>query len=274
MLYIKKTDKPNLLERLFNIVYLKDKTISIPITENTKQKKVEKLAIKTLKAIQKNSNSKKIILSKEMQKEEVFINYLNTYGLEIQDGKWLFEVLLQEILEYIIEKKEIEKPSISILINDLNEIEYENIMAFAKKYQTINIVTNHIEKFKNLRKSLEEEGIIITLTNNKKKSLMKSNIIINVDFPQGLFDKYSIREDCILINIKQNIKIKKKKFEGIIINDYEINFKDCELIKENFGNEFCFKDIYEGEFYRRQTVSDIRKKVLRDKVIVNRLKYV
>ena len=62
--------------------------------------------------------------------------------------------------------KKIEKVNISILINDLTEIEFENIKQIARKYKTINIVTNHIEKFKNIAKNLESEGIIITITNN------------------------------------------------------------------------------------------------------------
>ena len=280
MFFIEKSDKPMFWEKIFNIVKVKDNKIIVPIknnsnenkkeiTESRKQieKRMEKIAVKTLKLIKKNSNSKKIVISKELQKEEIFINHLNTYGLEIQDGTWLFEVLLPDIIEYLVKKNDIEKTGISVLINDLNEIEYENIRMLAQKYKTVNIVTNHIEKFKKLKKNLEdEEGIIITTTNNKKKSLIKSTIIINVDFPQELFEKYSIIEDCIIINIKQDIKIKEKRFEGLNINNYEISFKNCEFIKENYSNSFYFKDIYEGEFYRRQTVSDIRNKIKKDKV--------
>ena len=78
----------------------------------------------------------------------------------------------------------------------MTDIEFENIKILAKKYKSINIVTNHVEKFKKLEKSLEEdEGIIISITNNKKRSLMKSGIIINIDFPNELINKYEFKSN-------------------------------------------------------------------------------
>ena len=203
MFYIEKNDKPNFIERKLNLIKVQENTIMLPIDQNTKEKQIEKISAKTKKIIQKCSTSKKVVLSKEMYKQTQYINYLNTYGLEIQDGKWLFEALIPEITEYIINKKKIEKTNISIMINDLTDIEFENIKILARKYKTINIVTNHIEKFKNLEKQLQEnEGIIITITNNKKKSLMKSQIILNIDFPKELINKYNMQDDAVIVNVK------------------------------------------------------------------------
>ena len=207
-----------------------------------------------------------------MCKEQKYINYLNTYGLEIQDGKWLFEILLPEITEYIINKKKIEKTNISIMINDLTDIEFENIKILARKYKTINIVTNHIEKFKRLEKQLQEnEGIIITITNNKKQSLMKSQIILNIDFPKELINKYNMQDEAIIVNVKENIKINKKRFNGLTINDYEINFREDKKESKNFNNKFYLKDLYESELYKKQSISEIRKKIKVDKVIIAKL---
>ena len=105
MFYIEKNDKPNFIERKLNLIKVQENTIILPIDENTKEKQIEKISAKTKKIIQKYSTSKKVVLSKEMYKQTQYINYLNTYGLEIQDGKWLFEILLPEIIEYIINKK-------------------------------------------------------------------------------------------------------------------------------------------------------------------------
>ena len=93
-----------------------------------------------------------------------------------------FEELMKQLYEdkrkIEVEKQEIERVNISVLINDLTDKEFENIKLLAQKYTTINIVTNHIEKFRKLEQQLQEKGIIATITNNKKKSLMKSQIII------------------------------------------------------------------------------------------------
>ena len=272
MFYIEKNDKPNFIERKLNLIKVQENTIILPIDENTKEKQIEKISAKTKKIIQKYSTSKKVVLSKEMYKQTQYINYLNTYGLEIQDGKWLFEILLPEITEYIINKKKIEKTNISIMINDLTDIEFENIKILARKYKTINIVTNHIEKFKNLEKQLQEkEGIIITITNNKKKSLMKSQIILNIDFPKELINKYNMQDDAIIVNVRGNAKINKKRFNGLTINDYEIDFREDRKNNKALNNHFYLKDLYESELYKKQRICEIKEKIRVDKVIIKKL---
>lgn len=271
MFYIEKNDKPNFIERKLGILRCTGNTIMIPITENTKEKQIEKIAIKTNKIIEKHSNSKKVVLSKEIQKEQIYINYLNTNGVEISDGKWLFEILLKDVIEYIVKKKKLQKVNISILINDLTDIEYENIKILAREYNTINIVTNHIEKFKKIEKNLQQEGIIITITNNKKKSLKKSQIIINTDFPKELINKYSINDEAILINIKEKIKINKKRFNGLNINDYEIDYRNDKKEDKALSNKYYLKDLYESQLYKKQRIKEIIEKTRIDKVIIKKL---
>lgn len=272
MFFIEKNDKLNFIEKKLKLVKVIDNTIILPIYENIKEKHIEKLAIKTNKIIRKYSNSKKIVLSKELQKEQIYINYLNTYGLEVQDGRWLFEILLPEVITYIIEKKNFEKANISILINDLNDIEIENIKILTRNYKSINIVTNHIEKFRKLQKSLEtEEGIIFTMTNNKKKGLLKADIILNIDFPKELINKYNIKDDAIIVNIKEKIKINKKRFNGLNISDYEINYRDDKKESKAFDNKYLLKDIYESQLYKKQKISEIKERIKLDKVIIKKL---
>ena len=272
MFYIEKNDKPNWLEKKLNLIRIQDNTIILPITKETGNKKIEKLAQKTREVIQKYSNSKKVILSKEMHNEQIYLNYLNTYGLEIQDGRWLFEILLPDTIEYIINKKKIEKTNISIMINDLTEIELENIKTLARKYKSINIVTNHIEKFKKLQKQLQEEyGIIITITNNKKKSLMKSQIILNIDFPNELINKYNIQDESIIVNLKAKIKINSKRFNGLNISNYEIDFREDKKNNKALSSKYNLRDLYESELYRKQRISEIRRKIKNDKVCIKRL---
>lgn len=282
MFYIEKNDKPNWLEKKLTILKVQNDTILIPIPkkeeqkttkqQKTTEKQIEKMAIKTKKAIQKLSNSKKVVLSKEVQKEQTYINYLNTYGIEISNGRWLFEILLPVITEYIVQKRKLEKVNISMLINDPTDVEIENIKTLARKYKTINIVTNHIEKFKRLEKQLQEyEGIIITITNNKKKSLMKSQIILNIDFPKELINKYKINEDSIIVNIKGKIKITQKRFNGLNINDYEIDYRDDKKNVKAFNNNYYLKDLYESELYKKQRINEVKEKIKLDKVIIRKL---
>ena len=199
------------------------------------------------------------------------IDEINEYGFEIANGRWLFEVLLTDIVDYAVENQKMEKVNISILINDLTDIELENIKILAKKYNTINIVTNHIEKFKNLEKKLGEQGIIITITNNKKKSLMKSQIIVNVDFPKELINKYRINENAVVINVKKSLKIVQKRFNGLTVNDYEIDFKNDVCDEKFFGESYDLKDLYEAGMYKKSSFADLRKKIKNDKVCIKKL---
>lgn len=271
MIYIEKNDKPNIIEKMLNLIKVQDSTIILPINEKTKEKQIEKIAKKTIKVIGKISNSKKIVLSKKMKKEEKYINYLNEYGIGIADGRWLFEILLTDIVNYIVEKQKIERVNISVLINDLTDKEFENIKLLAQKYTTINIVTNHIEKFRKLEQQLQEKGIIATITNNKKKSLMKSQIIINIDFPKELINKYRINESATIVNVKRPIKITQKRFNGVTVNDYEIEYRNDICNEKFFVDKYNLKDLYESEMYKRDSFTNLRKKIKNDKVLINKL---
>lgn len=109
MYYIQENDKPQFLCKLFNIVKLKEDKIILPISEEKiSLKKAERLAQKTKKILQKGTCNK-VILSKKIKKQEDYQNYLYTYQLDIIDGKWLFEALSTQILEYIVKKEKIKK---------------------------------------------------------------------------------------------------------------------------------------------------------------------
>ena len=268
MYYIKEIDKPSKFLKRCNWIKSENNEIILPIQgEEIKYKQAQKLSKKTKKILQK-TNTNKIVLSKIIKKQKDYCNNLYSYGFDIPDGKWLLEILSCETLGYIVEKKNLKKQElmVSILVNQLSEITLENIKQLVKEYKRINIVTNHIQQLKKLEDEiLEEEGIMITVTNNKKKSLLKSNIILNIDFPTELINQYQIKEDAIILNIQGNVKIKKKRFCGICINDYEIKMVqglEYEDIEEQFWN----KDIYEACFYKRQPIVEIKKKVRKDNV--------
>lgn len=269
MFFIQENDKPSKISKLFNILKLKEDKIILPIKEeNLEIKNASKLAVKTKKILDL-ANCNKVIISKKIKQQQLYINYLNSYNIEIVDGKWLFEVLTYEIIEYISKVKKIKKEelSVSILINKVTEMSLYNIRKIAKNCKRVNIVTNHIELFKNLENQiLDEDGIMLTITNNKKKSLSKSDIILNIDFPKELINQYNIYEDAIIVNIQGNIKIKKKRFNGICINDYEIQVLNDEEFDYDKDIKYCKKEIYEANIYKKQPMENIIRKIQRDKV--------
>lgn len=151
----------------------------------------------------------------------------------------------------------------------MSENVFENIKKIARNCKRVHIVTNHMEKFKKIEKQLfEEEGIMITVGNNKRKSLSKSKVIINIDFPSELINEYNIFEEAIIINLRKNIKVKSKRFNGKIIDDYEITIKNSEELEHGNFNKYNLKEIYEAQFYKKQPFENIMKKIEKDRVKV------
>lgn len=217
---IQETDKPKKIRKIFNIVELEQNRVILPITkseiENGKlsQKKAQILAKNIVNKL-KNAIGNNVILSKEIKKQKNLVNYLYSQNMNIIDGKWLFGILSDEAITYVVNKKKMkkEKLNVSILVNDVEDYVLENIKLIVGKYKRVNIVTNHLEKFKKLEKEIfEKDGIMVTVTNNKKKGLTKSNVILNYDFPTELINKYKIYDEAIILNVKQNVSISSKRF--------------------------------------------------------------
>lgn len=270
--YIQEADKPKRISKWLNLIQLEGDKIILPIKAGEKidSKRAQKLAHKTKKLFEK-TRSKKIVISTEIQEQEEYMNLLYTYHLEIVEGKWLFELLTCESLDYLLNKKEMKKEEtkITILVNSLSENMLANLRKIAKEYKMVSIVTNHREKFKKIEKQiLEEDGIMITIGNNKKKALAKAELIVNVDFPSELINQYTIYDKAILINIRGNVKITKKRFEGITINNYEIVVHREEAFDYDKKTKYKAYQIYEAQINKRRPYEEIMKQVEKDKVEV------
>lgn len=268
MYYIQETDKLNKIEKWFHIVKLENDHIILPIVKTSLDDKMAyTLAMKTKKILDK-VNSKKLVLSKTIKQQENYVNYLYSYGYEIVDGKWLFQLLIFNVLEYMIKKLNIRKEDIriGILVNDVSDLAIYVIKELVTKYKNVKIVTNHIHKFQNIEeKMIEEYGIFISVGNNKRKVLSKTNMILNLDFPTELINKYQIHNEATIINFRGNVKIKDKRFAGLNINDYEIHWKERE-------NEiFYTKDMYEAIQHKNQPVQELLKKIKRDNIQIKEL---
>ena len=274
MYCIQESDKPNFIFKLFNRIQLREDKIILPIgEEKISSRKAQKLAKKTKRILDK-AISKRIVISKKIQKQEEYVNLLHTYSLEIVEGKWLFEVLSCKMLDYILEKKEMKKEEtqISILVNDVTENMLANIRKIAKEYKRVTIVTNHIQKFRKIEKQiLEQDGIMITVGNNKRKGLAKSQLILNVDFPSELINQYNIYEKAIIINLRGNVKMNRKRFNGISINDYDIAFQEMEEFDYDKNTKYKACEIYEAQMNKKQPFYEIMKQMEKDRVKITQL---
>lgn len=185
------------------------------------------------------------------------------------DEKDIIKYLILEILEYIfeIQGKKMEQEDIYFLINKDEDIYLENIKTLSEKFKTTNIITEELSKFQKIVENIFEEETTIYLSNNKRKSLRRAKYIVNFDYGIGEIEKYNINRTAILINIEQKVKIESMVFEGISINNVNIQIPD-ELI-EHFGRmmEKINKNIlYMSLVNQKQELARIKDRIKEDNI--------
>ena len=219
----------------------------------TKKREIEK----TVKKLKKRGINK-VILSKHLKENNELVNHIRNYDIKIIDGKCLMGNLLQDIVEYLKQKGKIVcVDEVSFLTNKLNSDVNQTIIDFIKLYKTIRIVTNYTEKFTKLEEDLyNRDGISIIISNNKRNALSKSRLIINYDFTEEMINQYNVYENAIIINLNEKIKINKKRFNGLIITDYEVkigktNTNEIQDLEEIISKqkEYFLKEILEEQIY-------------------------
>ncbi len=153
-----------------------------------------------------------------------------------------------------------------MLINDFTDINKDIIIEIAKNIKRLNIVTNHISKCQKIEEYLYDEfGIMLNISNNKRRSLLKSEIIINFDFPEELINKYRIYDKSILLNINEKINVQSRRFNGININYYKILIPN-EYKLGKFQDEIVYESLIYGNKYEH-----INKKIMEDRIEINKL---
>ena len=234
--------------RLLKKVTLKNNKIFI-------NKNLEKASLKSkIKIVQKiknileNKKVRQLCIEKNLKNDIQFINLLYSNNINICTPKWIFKQKTDEFISQILKDKKREETEISICVNEVDSQIEKYIYKFAKEFKTINIITNHIGKFKKIEEKLyNEEGILINITNNRRKSLLKSEIILNVDFPKQLINEFSIFDKSTIINWDEPLKIRKKRFNGKIIEEINIELsKDNEItrfINDNSLQNYDERDI-------------------------------
>ena len=269
--YIKEIEELKFKHKILNTIQeenISEKDIFLlPIKENTKTKKSEKVITRLIKKLH-DKKIKYIVLSNELLKNNILKENLINNKIDILDGRILYRILLSNIIDTICYYKNtnIQKEKITILVDETNEINLNNILEIAQKAKTVNIVTNFSYRFNKIINYLYEElGILIRISNNIKRDLVNSNIIINIDFNALMINRYYINTRAIILNIPPNIEIASKKFTGININSYNI------IIPEGYKlNNFDDKYVYEAAI-KNKTITEIQKQIRKEKIKIKNL---
>lgn len=217
---------------------------------------------KIISKLIKKINTKYVVLDNELLKNASIRNMFNASNINILDGKELFRYLILDSIELIqnLCGRSINTMEISILANDIDSLDRSNIVEISQIAKRVNLITNHLDKYKKIEEDiLSEYGILINIANNKRKSLKNSDIIINFDMPEELINKYNINQKSVFINISEQADIKRKIFNGINILNYEINWDDeYDDIFLNYS-KFQKNILYESLLKNNEYVHNINK---------------
>lgn len=261
------------IKKIFNIVEFSEDngktTITLPLFKSNRirNKKIIKIAKRINKKLYDN-NIENVVLSNYLEKNEILKQKLYCQNINILDGRYLFYLLIPEIIEYILKRQKVklQNGEVTLLINDFTQNNAKIITYIAQNVKRVNIVTNHSNKFKKIEDYLYNElGVILNITNNKSKSLSNANLIINIDFPEEIINKYEINSNAIIVNIFNEIKIRAKKFNGININYY----KAC-IPKEYQIDGFQNNLVYESSIYK-YSYENARKDIIANKIRIKKL---
>ena len=221
--------------------------------------KFKKCLIKFLKIYHVNT----LVLSKNI---EIWKSEIEELNIRVLDGKWLYRYLISDITRYVCLNKnqDFKEQNISIAIRNSSEIDFENIKNLSYQCRSLNLITKDDYKFKKLSEQLyKENGIILNNTYNYKRSLLKSNIIINVDLDEKEFNKFILPRKAVIINLEK-IKIYNKGFNGINILNYEIEFPEKYLDRILKTDSFNKEILYESYIYKQTAPQNILKEIKQD----------
>lgn len=230
---------------------------------------ISKRTLKKVDKILKIDVTQNVCISNELMIKEDFVKFLNARNINILNGRWLFKYLIQDCLEYICEKSGIdsEYQEISILTNENNSFISDSIKRLSEKVKNITIVSKNIEIFKNLEEEIyEENGLIIRVTDDLKRAVLKSSIVFNLNFVQSDLNKIRFLKNAILINFEDRFKISQKSFEGKICDFYHINIPAKYLGELERFEKFESSNLYESFIYKKTSTKNIWNEIKADNI--------
>ncbi|MCI8833413.1 MAG: hypothetical protein HFJ19_04360 [Clostridia bacterium] len=246
---------------------------AIYISGQDKKSKIrQKLLLRYIRRKKKECNC--IVIGKGLRENVELIEKIEGIGIPISDGRWLFKFLLLQILEYISNCQNISigEFKIALVTDENNDLISYYIEELTKRSNKVKIITNHREKFYIIEEKLYyNKGIVLEISNNKRKGLQDVDIIFNFNFEEDKLNRYKLNDNAILINLKEKVNVNSKRFSGINIHLYEIDFENRLMNILDWTEGFEKNEIYESYLYRNDKIENIEQNIIKDKVIIKSL---
>ena len=115
---------------------------------------------------------------------------------------------------------------------------------------------------------------MITVTNNKKKSLRKAKWVVNFDMKTEEMKKYTIYQTATVIYLERNCIYQENAFTGIHVCkagiDMSQEIKDF-FIKQHLMEQFSITILYESILINKRSFKSIKEQMKKDKVKISKL---
>ncbi len=233
--------------------------------------KINKKFLKKVEKILKLSGDKQICISDELYYRDEFLGLIRENEMKIADGTWVLKYMLLNILDYIFNKTNtsdnLMDKEIAFFVDSDYELVIEYIRKLASKVKLITIVTNNIRRFNKIEEQfLKQEGINLNIVNNYRKSLIKTNIIVNIDFEEKEIKKYTIYNKTYFINLYNKYEIASRKFEGVNITNVQISMPNKYLDYVELFYNFNYLNVYESFIKKRTSIKNIFDEIQKDEI--------
>ncbi len=265
------------IKYIFNIITVKEiynaYLFIMPFRELEKTQKI-KICLKKVKKLMQKYNIQTLVAEEKLQKYHMFNKIIEDEikKIHILDGRGIMPYLIKEIIEFTLKKQNLktETEDLYICAKEVNNICVENIYYLIHYFKTVNIITPNIRQFQNIADQVENQvSTVITVTNNKKKSLKKSKIIVNFDFSEQEIKKYTIYRDATIITINKNGFYESCTYSGIQIR--KVGISTSEKVKDffeeyNLTDDCSMATLYESLINKKQNLEYVKEKMKKDEV--------
>lgn len=200
----------------------------LPKYNKKQEKKILDKVIKKAKKLGINA----LVFSKDLCNEEKELREKfaqENMDIHIIDGKKVMEYSHLKTFEYILKLQNcnMKQEDIYIMFNDDRRTDVEFLSEYIEGFKTVNVITSDIERFKKIQDMLyERENILISVSNNRKKSLKKAKYILNYNLSEEELKRYKMNRNAIIVSIQSNIQTGIKGFDGILVNNIEVDISD------------------------------------------------
>lgn len=217
-----------------------------------------------------NQNQKTVEKLQEKMKKYKIDRLIYEKGINIVENRLENEEILKffipDIYLYIRRLIFTKMDEIFVIVNNFNDENLKIIKELALHTKVVNIVSSN-KKYCELEESDKENGCYFSVTNNKRKSLKKAEIIVDLD--ERELTRYKINRDAIIISNVKNLNI-SEYFNGIIVRGCEAFSKKVLRIFYNLDN-FRREDLIAGELLKINNYDDARFYIKNHKIYLNKL---